>query len=140
MDLRQQFNKRVGEPTKQGCWKWIGSFHSTGYGRLWLGDGKHEAAHRISYRLYKGEIGDLRVCHTCDNRWCVNPAHLFLGTGEDNSFDMMRKKRHWTKLTEEQVVYIRSSHEGSRPLAAKLGVSHTLIKRIRRGQCWRHLS
>jgi len=60
----------------EGCWHWIGDLQKNGYGRLGVGR-KHHLAHRISYRLFNGEIPDgLEIDHLCRNRSCVNPDHL----------------------------------------------------------------
>jgi hypothetical protein len=106
--------------------------------------------HRLSYELHFGEIpGGLYVMHSCDNRACVNPAHLSLGTHEDNMRDMTEKGRKplgsrssSAKLTEDQVSEIRRRHGGGevqRDLAREFGVGHTSIGRIVRGEGWKHV-
>jgi hypothetical protein len=77
------------------CWNWQGSAGNSGYGKLRIGHSKDHQTHRLSYQLFHGEIPDgLCVLHRCDNRKCINPEHLFVGTHADNTRDMIEKGRH----------------------------------------------
>lgn len=76
-----------------GCWYWGGVHFGNKYGLLMV-DGKNKTSHRFSYEIHKGEIpvGGI-ICHTCDVRNCVNPEHLYCGTHEDNTRDIIERKR-----------------------------------------------
>lgn len=82
------------QKTDDGCWDWLGSLNQFGYGQVsW--QGKSIGAHRAAHEVAKGPIPEgLHVMHTCDNRKCVNPEHLFLGTRSDNMRDMVAKGRY----------------------------------------------
>ena len=128
------------------CIEWDKAKDKAGYGVSWL-NGKWIRAHRKAYIQNKGEIpDDLVVRHTCDNKACVNPDHLILGTHQDNSTDMVSRDRQakgslvgTAKLTEEIVVMIRSLSGSSQQLAKFFDCSKTTIKDIRNTKIWKHV-
>jgi len=80
--------------TKQDDGCWIYAKRPDRYGQITVGKGKVQTAHRFSYTLHKGEIAKgLFVCHKCDVRGCVNPEHLYAGTHEDNTRDIVERGR-----------------------------------------------
>lgn len=93
-DLIRFWNKVDScDGSSDDCWNWIGGCFQSGYGVFQV-DNKNQRAHRIVYEMYFGPIpGMLRVCHHCDNKRCVRPDHLFLGTDLDNVRDCRKKKR-----------------------------------------------
>jgi hypothetical protein len=91
--LEERFWEKVD---KSGdCWLWTGATYRNGYGNIWDYDrGRKVLAHRVAYELANGEIPEgLLVCHICDVRLCVTPAHLWVGTHGDNLSDMAMKGR-----------------------------------------------
>lgn len=88
-DLRDRFWPKVNiSQDPYDCWEWIGAIDpQTGYGRIGLGGRKDGVgnAHRVSFQLTYGFIGSGKeICHSCSNRTCVNPLHLYEGTKSDN--------------------------------------------------------
>ena len=89
--LQTRFEAKVRK-MENGCHEWQSTIHRDGYGKFWNGGGQMQA-HRVAYSIYKGDPGDQWVLHTCDNRKCVNPDHLYLGTAAENTQDMFRRGR-----------------------------------------------
>jgi HNH endonuclease len=143
--------KRVQIREIYECWPWTGNKTDRGYGTISIA-GRPRSTHRLAYELIYGEApGERFVCHHCDNPSCCNPVHLFLGTPGENTRDALAKgrmvfalgSRHGlAKLTEAQVVEIRSRHEaGERnaELAAAFDVSPATITRVTKSYGWVHV-
>lgn len=94
-DPIERFLDKIKLPANlHDCWEWnAGRSTAQGYGVFYLNN-KPIGAHRFSYEHFNGSIPvGLWVLHTCDNRPCVNPFHLFVGTAQDNISDMIKKGR-----------------------------------------------
>src|SRR5258708_7500101 len=134
----------------QTCWNWKGSKGKRGYGTFCL-CGVIHYPHRVSYIIEHGHIrGGLHVLHKCDNRLCVRPDHLFVGTNAENNADMVSKKRHpfgeksgRAILTEKQILEIRKKWIPKKvtagQLAIEFGVSRRNIRSILTRESWKHI-
>jgi hypothetical protein len=143
-----RFLAKVDKRGPGECWPWKAGIKSEGYGGFRVGE-VVDRAHRVSYVIHHGDIpAGMVVCHRCDNPPCVNPGHLFLGTHGDNARDRDAKGRRGTigakhgmaKLTDDDVISIRSSSERGVDLAVQYGVSATLVCDIRKRKIWHHLA
>lgn len=90
MNNKERFLSKV-EKT-DNCWLFTGGISTTGYGVFWL-NGKNENSHKAAYILLVGDTMDKWVLHTCDNKKCVNPNHLYLGNREQNTKDAVDRNR-----------------------------------------------
>ena len=147
----ERFESKVELIPFSTCHWWVGAANHVGYGKLFV-NGKFHGAHRVSYRLYVGDIPEgMLVCHKCDNPSCVNPDHLFLGTFKSNAADMVQKGRDkpergenncWSKLSEAKVLAIRELQGklSSRKIGKLYGVCKTTVLRIHNREKWKHVA
>jgi len=131
----------VGEPGE--CWEWLASKTPVGYGQFGI-HYKMCKAHRVAWFLTYGAIPEgLCVLHKCDNRGCVNPYHLFLGTRADNMQDAARKGQMARKLTAEDVQNIREmiteGNQTYQEIADEYDVSRRTIYDLSRFKTWAHI-
>jgi hypothetical protein len=150
----ERFWKRVVKG--ESCWEWSGyrSLHGYGYIKVGL---KNIYTHRFSYEIHKGEIPKgVLVCHSCDNRACVNPDHLWLGTDKDNAVDRKNKGRNgkiigirgekqWcSKLKEKDIGLIFEMYNNNlytqKEISVIFGVSPSAISLVIRKKNWVHIS
>lgn len=134
------------------CQEFDGLRDPDGYGRLWLTGHGVVKAHRIAWALHNGaDPTGLVVRHKCDNRACVNPEHLEIGSQSDNVRDMDERRRRASQvgqnnansvLTNEVVVKIRSLLEQGvrqKALALRFGISQVMVSRIKHRKAWKHV-
>ena len=140
------------------CWPWVGQIARNGYGIFLLaiqrGVQKHLLAHRVARELTTGSLllPGFNVNHCCPNYWrhCVQPRHTYVGTTLENCHDMWRdgraghrgangERNGHAKITEADVMMIRSSSLPTRVLVEIHGLSSSSIRNIKRGDTWKHL-
>lgn len=148
----ESFRTRAQENTKvseSGCWELQGSILESGYGYMSF-QGKSKLAHRASYEAFIGPIPEgLFVLHRCDNRKCINPKHLFLGTHEDNMDDMDSKgrrksgeKHYMARLNDALVRKLRAEYKPGdswMALEKKYGINRGVLRPAILGITWKHV-
>ena len=153
-----RFWGKVTKIEDSGCWLWTGEISPDGYGVFHVED-RNVAAHRFSMEMFLGRelrspgrqlAGDELVLHLCDNRLCVNPQHLTLGTQADNICDRDSKGRQSRgvdrpacKLTEDDVrkireLYVLWKYTQVR-LGLEFGVHYSVISDIILRKTWKHV-
>jgi hypothetical protein len=132
---------------KKQCWEWQAAKKKDCYSIIYWNAEYRYYVHRVSYIIFKGLIpyGEI-VRHTCDNKNCVNPNHLILGSHQDNSIDMVKRNRQsYQKLNTEAVKVIKwmLKYKPRRGLPQKLASLHNVsihtIRGIKNNQNWRHV-
>lgn len=139
--------KRSAKENENGCWIWQKST-KLGYGITFL-NGRHEQAHRASWKVFVGEIeSGKQINHKCHVRNCINPSHLYIGDQVENMRDMKeagREKKAFGErngmaiLTAEKVMLIRTSKFTRKELAAMFDCSLSLISAVKNNKIWRHV-
>jgi hypothetical protein len=144
----ERLNRKL-RPAPNGCLEFQGWLNNKGYGQIGIRGRRLMYTHRLAWIAAYGEIpAGMYVCHRCDNPACCNPEHLFLGTAQDNTSDMLGKGRHRvligeqnprTKLTASDCADIRAARaagESNRSIAQRYGMpkSHGWIGEIARGR------
>lgn len=148
MTDRDRFEAKFQSLGEDDCWPWRATVGSNGYGQFRL-RGQMRNAHYACYELYVAPIPrGMVVLHTCDNRLCVNLAHLRLGTQLENVQDMFAKGRDHdkrgskngnSKLTPDEVKEIKSMLEDAHPqaeIADRFGISKATVSQINTGRIW----
>jgi hypothetical protein len=114
------------------CWEWVGAISTEGYGACNNRE-NCQRAHRVSWELHHGPIpAGMSVLHSCDNRLCVNPHHLHLGTHRDNMDEVVKRGRR-AQYSADTVEAIREAHSGGMSYAVltlRFGVSRATIWKI----------
>jgi len=155
--MENRFWSKVSKKSPDECWEWQAARFTSGYGMFAIHSHPYKA-HRVAYSLFYGEIPKgLEICHSCDNKACVNPKHLRANTHQANMREAVERGllRHdaieWlrgeesphAKLTAAQVLGIRKMYSGGeasqRELAAMFHVGRSTIRHIIYRNTWKHI-
>ncbi len=152
-------DRTPGQGPNGECWEWTASRNKGGYGQMMMSDNRPHLSNRLAYRISRGEdVAPLFALHTCDNRPCCNPDHIYRGNKKQNSNDMMGRNRGKgqlmsdgvrgesntnAKFTEYDVMEIRRAYAAKEmnqyELAARYNVTRPAIGYIVRRRNWSHV-
>lgn len=148
--LIRRFFSKVDIRGENECWIWLGFIQVNGYGQVSY-KGKPSKTHRISWLVHNGEIPEgMHVLHRCDNKKCINPKCLWLGTQQENVEDMLNKNRGYvpkgdkhgrSKLVLKEVIEIKEKYNTGKytynNLSKEYNVSAVQIFRIVKNEQWK---
>jgi hypothetical protein len=142
------FSKSFSPEPNTGCWIWTGYIGVGGYGHMSVRNRKktdHKYAHRHSFERSNGPVPHgMIVLHSCDNRWCVNPEHLSVGTHQENMDDMVSRGRSLVNnknsakidIETARKVYMATLLYSQTEVARQFSISQPLVSMIRNGRVW----
>lgn len=153
----ERFWEKVDRRDADDCWPWLGTKSNNGYGTFSVGsrlsgDARNVSPHRYVCELVGRTFGPgQHALHHCDNKQCVNPSHIYVGTQADNARDFLERgtrkvpdqrgeKNPRAKLSASEATEIRRSSESLRSLSARFGVSKTHVSWIKHWKSWGHLN
>ena len=151
MSIVDRIMARVEVNAETGCWVWQGGCNGDGYGQITDDSGTTQKVHRVMYEHSVASIQHgMKICHSCDNPPCCNPAHLFQGTDAENREDARQKgrlphgERAPTAVISDsvaiEVIERLMRRESHRSIARLLGIKPSVVHDIHAGRTWRHLT
>lgn len=132
------WNKVDKLPGVDSCWLWTASTDRYGYGQFKL-DGRVRRAHQVSWKLEKGEWPSY-LCHTCHNRSCVNPSHLYEGNHVSNGRDRRDRCISSGEHDDHMILRIRRVYAlgiSSTHISKQLSLSKRTVLDILNGKTYR---
>lgn len=147
----QRIIRAVDTTDVNTCWNTVLTPNGAGYGIVRAEDGRQRPMHQLAYEVFIGPRNNLHCLHSCDNRKCCNPYHLFLGTHQDNMRDSVNKNRRHkpkgmlhprAKLSDDDVIKMRALLKTGRrqkDISIMFGISRQTVTHINRRITWPHI-